>query len=57
MNIFKSKTIWASILVAIIPYSDTITGIATGVSPIAGALIGAAFIILRAFTNKPLSDK
>ena len=41
MGFLKSKTIWASILVALLPYSDMITGIATGVSPLAGALISA----------------
>lgn len=57
MNFLKSKTIWVSILVAMLPYTDMITGIATGISPIAGALISAVFIILRAVTTKPLSEK
>ena len=57
MNFLKSKTLWASLFVAILPYSDTITGIASGVSPLAGVLIGASFAILRIVTSKPLSDK
>lgn len=57
MGFLKSKTIWASILVALLPYSDVLTGIASGVSPLAGALIGGAFLVLRAVTNKPLSEK
>ena len=57
MKFLKSKTVWASLLVAVLPYTDVITGIATGVSPLAGAIIGGVFLILRAVTNKPLSEK
>jgi len=57
MNFLKSKTLWASLFVAVLPYSDTISGIASGVSPLAGILIGTAFAILRIYTNKPLSEK
>lgn len=57
MNILKSKTIWTALFVAVLPYSDMITGIATGVSPLAGALISAAFIVLRVVTKVPLSEK
>jgi hypothetical protein len=57
LGFLKSKTVWASLAVAALPYSDMLTGVATGVSPVAGAVISAVFIILRAVTNKPLSDK
>jgi len=57
VKFLKSKTVWASFLVALLPYTDVITGIATGVSPLAGAIIGGVFLILRAVTNKPLSEK
>lgn len=57
MNFLKSKTIWVSVLVAVLPYTDVITGIATGVSPLAGALISATFIVLRAVTTVPLAEK
>ena len=57
MNFLKSKTIWVAILVAILPYADVISNITTGISPLAGAIISATFIILRAVTTKPLSEK
>lgn len=57
MGFLKSKTFWASLFIAVLPYSDMLTGIATGVSPLAGGIIGAVFLVLRAVTTKPLSEK
>ena len=57
LNALKSKTVWLGILTAVLPYSDTITGIATGISPVAGSLLGALIIVLRAVTTQPLSEK
>ena len=57
MNFLKSKTLWMSIAVAMLPYTDVITGITSGVSPLAGALIGGVFAVLRVVTKVPLSEK
>jgi len=57
MNILKSKTVWASLFVTILPYTDTIIGVASGVSPVAGAVIGGVFFVLRTLTTTSLSDK
>jgi uncharacterized membrane protein len=56
-NFLKSKTIWAAVFVAILPYADTVVGITTGINPLAGAIIGGIFAILRVVTTKPLSEK
>lgn len=53
----KSKTVWLGLATVILPYSDAITGIATGISPVAGAVIGGLIIVLRALTTVPLSEK
>ena len=57
LGFLKSKTVWASIAVAVLPYTDAITGVATGVSPVAGAVISAVFLVLRAVTDTSLKDK
>ena len=56
-SFLKSKTIWAAIFVALLPYADTIVGITTGINPLVGAIIGGVFAILRVVTTKPLSEK
>jgi uncharacterized membrane protein len=57
MNFLKSKTLWMSVAVALLPYTEVITGITTGVSPLAGAIIGGVFAVLRVVTKVPLSEK
>lgn len=57
LSFLKSKTIWAAFIVALLPYADVITGVAAGISPLMGAIISITFIVLRAVTNKPLSEK
>jgi len=57
MNFLKSKTLWTSVIVALLPYTDVITGITSGVSPLAGAVIGGVFMVLRVITKVPLSEK
>lgn len=53
----KSKTLWVAFAVALLPYADSITGVTTGLSPLAGAIIGGVFAVLRVLTVKPLSEK
>lgn len=57
MNFLKSKTLWVSVVVVVLPYMDVITGITTGISPLAGAIIGGVFAVLRVVTKVPLSEK
>ncbi len=53
----RSKTMWASLFVALLPYADFILPIATGISPLMGTLIGGAFAYFRFTTTKALADK
>ena len=54
---FKSKTMWTSLLVAILPFAEQLVGVTVGVSPVAGIVLGLVFAVLRISTNKPLSEK
>ena len=46
-----------SAAVVLLPYTDVITGITSGISPLAGAVIGGVFAVLRVITKVPLSEK
>ena len=54
---FKSKTMWTSLIVAVLPFAEQIVGVTVGVSPVAGIVLGLVFAVLRISTNKPLSEK
>ena len=54
---FKSWTVLLGVLTALAPYSDQIVGIASGISPVAGAVLSTLIILVRARTKGSLADK
>lgn len=54
----KSKTVWFGAVVAgLLPYTQDLVGFASGISPEAGAIVGAVMVVLRVVTTTKLSDK
>jgi hypothetical protein len=59
MNIFKSKTIWFAILIAVLSILQGYVGLLS--SPVlqmtAGVVISVGIVVLRFLTTQPLSEK
>ena len=59
MNVFKSKTIWFAILIAVLSILQGYVGLLS--SPVlqmtAGVVISVGIVILRFLTTQPLSEK
>ena len=57
ISALRSKTVWLGIIVTFLPIAEQLTGPITGLNPVAGGILGAAIMVLRALTVKPLSSK
>jgi uncharacterized membrane protein len=59
MNVFKSKTIWFAILIAVLSILQGYVGLLS--SPVlqmtAGVVISVGIVVLRFLTTQPLSEK
>jgi len=59
MNIFKSKTVWFAILIAVLSILQGYVGLLSSptLQMAAGVFISVGIVILRFLTTKPLSEK
>jgi len=59
MNIFKSKTVWFAILIAVLSILQGYVGLLSSpaLQMSAGIVISVGIVILRFLTTQPLSEK
>jgi hypothetical protein len=59
MNIFKSKTVWFAILIAVLSILQGYVGLLSSptLQMAAGVFISVGIVILRFLTTQPLSEK
>ena len=59
MNIFKSKTVWFAILIAVLSILQGYVGLLSSpaLQMFAGIVISVGIVILRFLTTQPLSEK
>lgn len=59
MNIFKSKTVWFAILIAILSILQGYVGLLSSptLQMAAGVFISVGIVVLRFLTTQPLSEK
>jgi hypothetical protein len=59
MNIFKSKTIWFAILIAVLSILQGYVGLLSSptLQMAAGVVISVGIVILRFLTTQPISQK
>jgi uncharacterized membrane protein len=59
MNIFKSKTVWFAILIAVLSILQGYVGLLSSptLQMAAGVFISVGIVVLRFLTTQPLSEK
>jgi len=60
LNIFKSKTVWFGLLLAIVTWFQGVvnnSGLSAGELSIIGPVVGLVVVWLRSVTSVPLSQK
>jgi uncharacterized membrane protein len=59
MNIFKSKTVWFAILIAVLSILQGYVGLLDSptLQMVAGVFISIGIVVLRFLTTQPLSEK